>query len=257
MKREIETLISDISSNLDDTTRGTDVFQLKLQKSFGKLSNVESGEMSLEETMAVLREVVKSSKEIAKNIDVFSLQLKKADSEINRLKQKIADIQKDANTDGLTNLLNRRAFDLELAHLIMIERPFSVIMGDIDRFKSLNDNYGHLMGDMALKAVAGIFLNSNRDGSSSYRYGGEEFVMLLPDTKMVVARQIAESMRRKVEKLSILSKETGTKINNVTSSFGVAEYQKGDDESELIERVDKLLYEAKRLGRNRVMPLSM
>ena len=249
MKREIETLISDISSNLDDTTRGTDVFQLKLQKSFGKLSNVESGEMSLEETMAVLREVVKSSKEIAKNIDVFSLQLKKADSEINRLKQKIADIQKDANTDGLTNLLNRRAFDLELAHLIMIERPFSVIMGDIDR--------GHLMGDMALKAVASIFLNSNRDGSSSYRYGGEEFVMLLPDTKKVVARQIAESMRRKVEKLSILSKETGTKINNVTSSFGVAEYQKGDDESELIERVDKLLYEAKRLGRNRVMPLSM
>ena len=81
--------------------------------------------------------------------------------------------------------------------------------------------------------------------------------MLLPDTKKVVARQIAESMRRKVEKLSILSKETGTKINNVTSSFGVAEYQKGDDESELIERVDKLLYEAKRLGRNRVMPLSM
>ena len=125
---------------------------------------------------------------------------------------KIADIQKDANTDGLTNLLNRRAFDLELAHLIMIERPFSVIMGDIDRFKSLNDNYGHLMGDMALKAVAGIFLNSNRDGSSSYRYGGEEFVMLLPDTKMVVARQIAESMRRKVEKLSILSKETGTGV---------------------------------------------
>ena len=257
MKREIETLISDISSNLDDTTRGTDVFQLKLQKSFGKLSNVESGEMSLEETMAVLREVVKSSKEIAKNIDVFSLQLKKADSEINRLKQKIADIQKDANTDGLTNLLNSRAFDLELSHLIMIERPFSVIMGDIDRFKSLNDNYGHLMGDMALKAVASIFLNSNRDGSSSYRYGGEEFVMLLPDTKMVVARQIAESMRRKVEKLSIVSKETGTKINNVTSSFGVAEYQKGDDESELIERADKLLYEAKRLGRNRVMPLSM
>ena len=139
----------------------------------------------------------------------------------------------------------------------MIERPFSVIMGDIDRFKSLNDNYGHLMGDMALKAVASIFLNSNRDGSSSYRYGGEEFVMLLPDTKMVVARQIAESMRRKVEKLSIVSKETGTKINNVTSSFGVAEYQKGDDESELIERADKLLYEAKRLGRNRVMPLSM
>ena len=257
LKKEIETLVSEISSNIDDTTRGTDVFQVKLNKSFSKLASIENGEMSIEETLGVIRDVVKNSKEIAKTVDVFSLQLKKADNEINKLKQQIADIQRDAKTDGLTNLFNRRAFDLEIAHLIMLEHPFSIVMGDIDRFKLLNDNYGHVMGDTALKSVAGVFQNSCREGATSYRYGGEEIVMLLPDTKLAVARQIAESMRRKIEKLSIVSKDSGKKINNISASFGVAEYQKDDNEISLIKRVDKLLYEAKRLGRNRVMPMSM
>lgn len=257
LKKAIETLVTDISSNIDDTTRGTDVFQVKLKNSFGKLSAVESGEISLEETLSLIREVVKNSKEIAKNVDVFSLQLKKADSEINKLKQQIAEIQKAANTDVLTNLFNRRSFDLELSHFVMLEHSFSVIMGDIDRFKNINDTFGHQMGDVALKAVANIFNISCRDGATAYRYGGEEFIMILPDTPLVVARQIAESMRRKVEKLSIISKETGVKINNISSSFGVAEYQKGESETDIVGRADKLLYEAKRLGRNRVMPLSM
>lgn len=257
LKKAIEVMVAEFSSNIDDTVRGTDVFQMKLQNSFGKLSGVETGEITIEETLSLLREVVKNSKEIAKTVDVFSLQLRKADTEISKLKMQLNEIQKDASTDGLTNLMNRRSFDLEIAHLVMMEHPFSLIIGDIDHFKSLNDTYGHLTGDVALKAVAGVFNTSCREGFSAYRFGGEEFTMLLPDTTLPIARQIADSMRRRVEKISVMSKTTGIKINNISASFGVAEFIKGESEKELIDRADKFLYEAKRLGRNRVMPMTL
>jgi diguanylate cyclase len=95
------------------------------------------------------------------------------------------------------------------------------------------------------------------NGEKIYRIGGEEFALLLPTRKLLIARQFAESQRRAIERLSIMDKKTSQRINNVTASFGVAEFMPGDDYQSLMHRADAQLYKAKQLGRNRVMPMSL
>ena len=111
------------------------------------------------------------------------------------------------------------------------------------------------MGDQVLKAVGRKLNDSLRAGATAYRFGGEEFVILLPKSNLRIARQYAEALRKLIEKLSLKDKRTAKKINNITASFGVAEFASGDSLSSLIARADDYLFEAKRLGRNRVLPL--
>jgi diguanylate cyclase len=257
IKRDLEKMVCEMSSSITDASAGTVLFQSKINTSFDKLKKAEGGELTIEETMSVMHEMVKNSKEVAKSVEIFSRQLTKAQREITELKDQISLFQKDAATDALTDLLNRRSFDLDLASLGEYDMPFSVIMCDIDHFKRLNDTYGHQVGDIALKMVARIFIEQTRNSAMAYRYGGEEIVMLLPETPVSTARQMADYMRRRIEKLSIIIKETGTKVSSVTASFGVAATDGGEPPEDVVKRADLQLYEAKRLGRNRVMPMSM
>ncbi len=257
IKKDLEKMVCEMSSSLTDANAGTQMFQSKINVSFEKLRKAENGDLSIEDTMAVMHEIVKNSKDISKTVDVFSKQLARAQSEISDLKDQISIMQRDVSTDALTSLLNRRAFDSDLQHLTETETPFSLIMCDIDHFKLLNDTYGHQVGDVALKMIGKVFSDNTRDSSSSYRYGGEELVMLLPCTPFIVARQIADSMRRRIERLNIVVKETGVKVSNVTASFGVSASDGGVIGAKVLKDADEQLYEAKRLGRNRVMPMSM
>ncbi|MBQ8708932.1 MAG: GGDEF domain-containing protein [Succinivibrionaceae bacterium] len=257
VKKDLERMVCEMSSYITDTSSGTAMFQTKLSTSFEKLKKADSGELTIEETMSVMHEMVKNSKEVARTVEVFSRQLTKAQREISDLKDQILVFQKDASTDALTDLLNRRSFDLDLAAMTESDRPFSLIMCDIDHFKRLNDTYGHQVGDIALKMVARVFIENNRDNTASYRYGGEEIAMILQGTPVKVARQIADSMRRRIEKLTIIVKETGMKVSNVTASFGVAATDGGEAPEQVVKAADQQLYEAKRLGRNRVMPMSL
>lgn len=131
-----------------------------------------------------------------------------------------------------------------------------VILVDIDHFKVFNDSYGHQMGDQVLRAVAKRLQESCRDGIKLYRFGGEEFAILVPKSQLRIARQLAEAMRRGLEKLSLKDRRKDERIDNISASFGVAQWQEKQTGLQLIEKADKLLYEAKRLGRNRVMPIS-
>ena len=153
--------------------------------------------------------------------------------------------------------MNRRAFDGELQHLLRQGSPFCLIILDIDRFKSINDEYGHVFGDQVLKAVARRLRDACRYGEKAYRIGGEEMALLLPSRPLNLARQFAEALRRAVEKVSVLEKRSGRRMNQVTASFGVAEYATGDQYESLMARTDEQLYRAKSLGRNRVMPMNL
>lgn len=130
-----------------------------------------------------------------------------------------------------------------------------LVLADIDHFKNFNDQWGHLLGDQVLKAVGRKLNDSMRNGASAYRFGGEEFAILIPKSKLRIARHFAESIRKVIEKLTLKDKRTGEKINNVTISLGVVEFQQGDSLHNFITRADEFLYEAKRLGRNRVLPI--
>ncbi len=205
--------------------------------------------------MAILRELVRESRDVRMSTLHFRSQLSNAEKEIKELREALNETRKLANEDALTNLLNRRAFDLELDSLIRSKRPFSLIMADIDRFKSFNDEYGHLLGDQVLRIVGKRLREASKEGITAYRLGGEEFAILVPNRALALTRQMAESLRRIIERMSILDRKSGRRIDHITASFGVGEYSGQETGDSLVERTDKLLYKAKELGRNRVMPL--
>jgi two-component system, cell cycle response regulator len=160
-----------------------------------------------------------------------------------------------ANTDPLTGLLNRRAFmdrmEQEMSRAQRGKKPLSLILADIDFFKSVNDTYGHQIGDLVLKRFTGQLTSSTRPYDFLGRYGGEEFVVCLPGTDGLQAASVAERMRRQIEDMEIMLPDDLRSIR-ITASFGVACYSIGSGKNVdlLIKRADDALYLAKNKGRN-------
>jgi diguanylate cyclase (GGDEF)-like protein len=165
-------------------------------------------------------------------------------------------VQQQAVTDELTGLFNVRQFHSRLAGEIeRAERfatPLSLVMLDIDKFKSVNDNHGHQQGDRVLVEVARVLRRLSRDVDLPARYGGEELAVVLPQTDLAGAEQQAERMRAAIEAMQIQRLDGGGLLP-ITASFGVASFPgEGADKTELIAAADAALYRAKRGGRNRV-----
>jgi len=160
-----------------------------------------------------------------------------------------------ANTDPLTGLLNRRAFmermKQEISRAQREKRPLSLILADIDHFKSVNDTYGHQIGDLVLQRFTGQLKTSARPYDFLGRYGGEEFLVCLPGADGLQTASIAERMRRQVEDMEIILPDDSRSIR-ITVSFGTASYavESGENVDLLIKRVDDALYLAKNKGRN-------
>ncbi|WP_246281396.1 sensor domain-containing diguanylate cyclase [Saccharibacillus qingshengii] len=161
-------------------------------------------------------------------------------------------IQDMALHDGLTGLWNRRYFEACM-DTFDVERgqkgpdyAFSLILLDVDRFKLFNDNWGHQEGDLVLKYLAQLLETCVRPGDVPVRFGGEEFAVLLPHTRLEEAEAAAERIRRRLES------ESPSRKYKITASFGVAEWTDGFDRQQLIEAADRALYQAKETGRNRV-----
>ncbi|HON39043.1 MAG: GGDEF domain-containing protein [Desulfomonilia bacterium] len=155
-----------------------------------------------------------------------------------------------AYRDGLTGLLNYRAFEemirAELDRARRYSTTFSVMMADIDWFKKINDGFGHQIGDLVLKTLADRLNRCVRKSDRVFRYGGEEFAILLPHTVIGKARNLAERLRCTIEKTEFVA---GL---HITLSIGISEYRNGLSHSDLIKQADKGLYLAKERGRNRV-----
>jgi diguanylate cyclase (GGDEF)-like protein len=149
--------------------------------------------------------------------------------------------------DPLTKTLNRRALMARLKLYLSAGIPISVMMLDIDNFKRINDTYGHLTGDKVLKELSEIIEKSLRSEDFVGRYGGEEFLIVLPRTNKETAFKVAERIRRKIERHRFPVPEP------VTVSIGVADSTEGESLEELISLADERLYRAKRSGKNRVI----
>jgi two-component system cell cycle response regulator len=154
-------------------------------------------------------------------------------------------ITRQTQTDSLTGLLNRRQMNKNIDDIIKNEQPISLIMMDIDHFKIINDTFGHTVGDDVLVQLAQMLLQLPKP-INSYRFGGEEFLLLLPKTDAQQAAQIAETLRQQVSEAVFLSINT-----TLTISLGVATNTASDTSQTLLKRADNMLYLAKQKGRNR------
>jgi diguanylate cyclase len=183
------------------------------------------------------------------------VELQRTQDDLESANQRLLDL---STRDQLTGLANRRLFDERLAEDWSRARrqgtPLALILADLDHFKRLNDSLGHPAGDACLREVARSFRDTLRRSLDLVaRYGGEEFALLLPDTALEAALEVAEELRHGVESLGIAADGEGA--TRVTASFGVAVVQPGEDNQPqtLIEAADRALYRAKRGGRNQVV----
>jgi two-component system, cell cycle response regulator len=162
-----------------------------------------------------------------------------------------------AITDALTGLYNRRYMESHIGTLVeqavARDKPLAVLLLDIDYFKSINDGHGHDAGDDVLREFALRIRKSIRGLDLACRYGGEEFVVVMPETDMAVATMVAERLRRRIasEPFAI---QKGARSIEVTISIGIAALGPNDNPAAIIKRADQALYRAKRDGRNRVVP---
>lgn len=171
----------------------------------------------------------------------------------NRLRESRQQIQALATRDGLTGLWNRRHIDTTLDAAIQSATrhgtPLCVVMADVDHFKRVNDRHGHAIGDQVLQAVAGSLVGALRVEDQVGRYGGEEFLLILPATSLSQATVLTERLRQRLG-----AQPTVPALDRpVTASFGVAEWRRGEAAGTLVRRADQALYSAKAAGRNRVV----
>jgi diguanylate cyclase (GGDEF)-like protein len=166
-------------------------------------------------------------------------------------------LQKLAITDGLTRLYNSRSFysqlEMEIDRFNRYQHPLTLLLLDIDHFKDYNDKFGHLEGDKVLVRFSQIIKSCLRTNDSAYRYGGEEFTVILPETAGEEASTVAQRIRAALE-AEPFSPEDGEKVT-VTISIGVTEYHAKEELSTFIQRADQAMYCSKRSGRNKVSML--
>lgn len=173
-------------------------------------------------------------------------------TDITQIKQKSNLLEYQANHDQLTGLYNRQkfhnVFTKEIRRSRRYSSPLSLILFDIDNFKSINDTFGHAAGDEILKGVASFAAVNLRETDTIVRWGGEEFIALLPETAIETACDVAEKLREGIEQL-----EFDTIKKQITVSFGVSMLREDDSESSFIDRADEALYNAKKSGKNKVV----
>ena len=183
--------------------------------------------------------------------------------QINASKQEIASLHDrlvmatvEALTDPLTGLTNRKGLSMAIDEALFIAEQSQaypcLLMLDIDHFKNINDNFGHLLGDKAIKMVADTLKNQIKGKDTAARFGGEEFAVLLPETELQNAWKVAENILRIIENMKITRVNDKQEICRMTISIGIARYQPGGSIIDFLEQADNALYHSKNTGRNQV-----
>jgi len=200
--------------------------------------------------------LINASRNFSRNLLFLTIRrLRNSNVSMSASFKKQREYQLTATIDELTGLYNRRwlsnMLDRQMRRSQYSSDPLTILVIDVDHFKKFNDTHGHLAGDQVLRQVARTMINSVRPTDLVTRYGGEEFVVILPNTDRSGALVVAERLRREMAAISMTTKE-GVVLSRVTVSIGLAQMLKQEEMDELIRRADEALYLAKEKGRNRV-----
>jgi diguanylate cyclase len=245
--------IDDVMRLINDALGMSASYDASLAGASDKLATVENRN----QVEAIVKSLVNSTCEMRDTNKALEERLIQSKTEISALQLSLEAIRAESLTDPLTGLGNRKYFDrsIEMAvhNAAASGEPLSLLMFDIDHFKSFNDSYGHLTGDQVLRLVGMSLKQTIKGQDITARYGGEEFAVVLPNTALRQALTVADHIRRAVMSKELKKKSTGEMLGRVTISVGVSMLKPGDDTDSLIDRADACLYAAKRAGRNRVV----
>jgi diguanylate cyclase len=204
----------------------------------------------------VVTALTSATNEMSQQNAALASRLAKSSSEVQTLRVSLVQARTEALRDSLTGLANRKLFDQTLLQKAREadaeEGELSLVFCDIDRFKSVNDTWGHQTGDQVIRFVASVLSQFAGDDHLVARYGGEEFAIIMPRTSLGKAAALCELIRSAVEAKRLVRRATGESIGSVTVSFGCTAYRRGENPVQFIARADEYLYASKKRGRNRV-----
>jgi len=228
---------------------------------YGRALSLASGELDDDQSPDALRKLIDglvgATQAMETRTKRLEGELQHSSEQVSELKTQLEDVRKESRKDQLTHIANRKAFDDELDAAIADHgesgAPVALLMCDIDHFKNFNDAWGHQTGDQVLRLVANCLSENVKGRDTAARYGGEEFAVILRQTALGDAVNLARQIRATVEGKKLVKKSTGDVLGTITISIGVAELAAGEPAEALMQRADACLYLAKRGGRNRVV----
>ena len=249
----INETIRNVTGAVTNVKDAAEEYSSKMTNATSQLSD----DMSKEQIELVLQDVVSNTRTMITQNKVLEAKLSESTQVMQELERDLEEARKEALTDGLTNLCNRKSFDTEILRVSEEAKEeghtFSLLMLDIDHFKNFNDDYGHQVGDQVLRLVSKTLVEGVKGRDIVTRYGGEEFAIILPDTNLIAAEKVCDNLRKAVASKDVVNRSTGDVLARITLSGGVAQYYPDETIDALIERADGALYTAKSNGRNQVV----
>lgn len=242
---EVLRVVNDFSGETESYNKGVDQYLDRISEDFEH-----------EGVKSVFKELVEATATLKKSGEHIQKKLVESKEEINSLRKNLQQVTIEAQRDFLTGVFNRKTFEKifdELAiHSKEHNKELCLMMIDIDHFKRFNDKFGHLLGDEVLKIVARALTEILKGRDIVARFGGEEFIVILPDTPIEGGLKVAEMIRKTISEKELKRKDTGDNYGSITVSIGLARFRNIDTLPTLIKRADDALYQSKNMGRNRV-----
>jgi diguanylate cyclase len=212
---------------------------------------------SPEQIRAVVQLLINENTKVQSEVSALNNRLQQSQAQIEKLRANLSESQRLGMLDAVTYLKNRHWLQANLPKEVEAasesKEPLSLIMADVDHFKRINDSFGHAVGDEILRRFGELLSKNIKGRDTAVRYGGEEFVVVLPHTQIQGAQNLSEQIRSELESKKWMHHKTGQPIGKVTASFGIAQLRTGEKSDALLERADAKLYEAKAAGRNRIV----
>jgi diguanylate cyclase len=244
---EVLHIVNDFSGETKNYNQDTDKYLENIGRKFGENEAVKN----------IFKELIDATVHLRQSGEHISQKLEESKKEINNLRKSLKQVTVEAQRDFLTGVFNRKSFEKLIDEQMVIatenKTSLCLLMIDIDHFKLFNDKFGHLLGDEVLKIVARTLTDTLKGRDVVARFGGEEFVVFLPETPLEGAKRVAEMIRSGIADKGLKRRDTGETFGSITVSIGVSRFRHDSDTlPTLIKRADDALYTSKHNGRNRV-----